>query len=272
MTNFIQLTKGKTTIINMATIQSNQWMAELATHYQTLRTEFPDDQLMIVFDIDGTILDMRHMVVNTLRAFDIAHHTRLFHQLKLDDITMHENHVEDFIWQLRLTVDEKKYIHNWYLKNRWSKAFIVNFHQAYAGVFDVIRWFQTQHNTHVGLNTGRPEIIRRATLNSLNRLGAEHGVQFTNEHLYMKLGDWEHKTEEAKQAGLNYFMEVGYHVASFIDNEPANLRAVSQIADAHNILLLHADTLFETPIQSLPKQAVVGNHYDVQPFQQIYLR
>ena len=185
---------------------------------------------------------------------------------------MHENHVEKLIWQLSLTISEKKYIHEWYLKNRWSNAFIVNFHQAYAGVFDVLRWFKIQPNTHVGLNTGRPESVREATLACLNCLGDQYNVQFANDQLYMNEGDWEHKTEEAKQAGLHYFIDAGYRLVSFVDNEPANLKAVEFIATEHNILLLHAATLFETSLQVLPSQAITGNSYDLQPFQQIYLR
>ena len=256
----------------MQTPKHNQWMSELAEHYQNLCTQFSGEQLMIVFDIDGTILDMRHMVVNTLHAFDAVHHTCLFDKLTTADITMHENHVEEFIGKLQLTVDEKQYMHAWYLKNRWSNEFIVNFHQAYDGVFDVIRWFQTQSNTHIGLNTGRPESVRQATLDCLNRLGNPHNVQFTNEQLYMKQGNWEHKTEPNKQAGLHHFINKGYRLVSFIDNEPANLKAVEAIATEHNILLLHAATLFETPLQELPRQAIGGNRYDLQPFQQSYLR
>jgi hypothetical protein len=37
-------------------------MRRLAAHYGRFRSEYPEDQLLIVFDIDGTILDMRHMV------------------------------------------------------------------------------------------------------------------------------------------------------------------------------------------------------------------
>jgi len=40
----------------------SDWMRRLAAHYGRFRSEYPEDQLLIVFDIDGTILDMRHMV------------------------------------------------------------------------------------------------------------------------------------------------------------------------------------------------------------------
>ena len=37
------------------------WMEELASHYESARDKYPQDRLMVLFDIDGTILDTRHM-------------------------------------------------------------------------------------------------------------------------------------------------------------------------------------------------------------------
>jgi hypothetical protein len=37
----------------------NDWMRTLADHYTAARRRWPMDELVIVFDIDGTILDMR---------------------------------------------------------------------------------------------------------------------------------------------------------------------------------------------------------------------
>ncbi len=54
------------------------WMKKLARHYEKTRKKYPDDELIILFDIDGTILDMRHMVVHVLKAYDAAHETPLY--------------------------------------------------------------------------------------------------------------------------------------------------------------------------------------------------
>jgi len=50
-------------------------MRRLAGHYAAMRVEHPHDHLLVVFDIDGTILDMRHMVCHLLVAYDRAHGT-----------------------------------------------------------------------------------------------------------------------------------------------------------------------------------------------------
>ena len=47
-------------------MQKKSWMATLASHYDDTRHSNPEDQLMIMFDIDGKILDMRYMVFYVL--------------------------------------------------------------------------------------------------------------------------------------------------------------------------------------------------------------
>ena len=50
---------------------------------------------------------------------------------------------------------------------------------------------------------------------------------------------------------------------AFIDNEPANLEAVAEMEGAGDVLLLHADTLFETARSRLPRTTVSGDTYDI---------
>jgi hypothetical protein len=55
------------------------WMWELPLHYERMRRAYPDHELCIVFDIDGTILDVRYLVAHALLAYDREHATRYFH-------------------------------------------------------------------------------------------------------------------------------------------------------------------------------------------------
>ncbi len=54
---------------------ATDWMTELASHYEKVRDQHPQDRLIILFDIDGTILDSRHLVHHVLQAFDEEHGT-----------------------------------------------------------------------------------------------------------------------------------------------------------------------------------------------------
>ncbi len=79
----------------------------------------------------------------------------------------------------------------------------------------------------------------------------------------MNSSDWEQEVGNAKVAGVYYFQKAGYRVFAFIDNEPDNLKAVSKINPKQEILLLHANTIFESRRTSLPSHTVNGKTYDL---------
>jgi hypothetical protein len=141
-------------------------MRRLAAHYGRFRNAYPADQLLIVFDIDGTILDMRHMVRHMLPSFDRAHGSDWFHDLTADDVTVHENQVDQLLQEMALPAPVAERAYRWYLEQRWQPEAVVAAHRPYQGVLDVIRWFQIQPDTSVALNTGRPEHLRAQTLQS----------------------------------------------------------------------------------------------------------
>jgi hypothetical protein len=101
------------------------------------------------------------------------------------------------------------------------------------------------------------------TLRSLNELGKEYRVQFTSELLYMNPLDWEVGVEKAKVAGIEHFRKAGYRVFGVVDNEPKNLEAISGVDPEREILLLHADTIFESKRTEIPSSAVKGKVYDL---------
>jgi len=239
------------------------WMAELAFHYEKMRQLYPGEELAILFDIDGTILDMRYMILNVLKTYDSEHDTRFFQKLRVADINVHENQVDCLLRELQVPFQLHAEIIDWFNKNRWSPKYILQSHQPFSGVLEVIRWFQLQPNTIVGLNTGRPESLRNDTLMSLNKLGKEFKVQFASKLLHMNPLGWEQEVEDSKVVGIQRFQELGYRIFAFIDNEPENLKAVSMIDPFKEILLLHADTIFETKISGLPSHTVKGSVYDL---------
>lgn len=145
------------------------WMKKLASHYENTRRACPKRKLAILFDIDGTILDMRHMILDVLKSYDDINGTCFFDTLKFKDIGVHENQVAKLLKKLMISGYDSKEIMKWYNQYRWSTDAILTSHRPFLGVMEVIRWFQMQPNTFVALNTGRPEALRSATLRSLNK-------------------------------------------------------------------------------------------------------
>ena len=239
------------------------WMGRLARHYDKIRARYPEEELLLLFDIDGTILDMRCMILFLLRKYDEEHDTTLFQGLGPADIDVHENHVDRLLERLNLPRRLRRKVEDWYLANRWSSEAILTAHRPFAGVMEVIRWFQIQPRTSVGLNTGRPAVIRDQTLRSLNELGNRFRVAFSDDLLFMNPGDWNESVEGSKVAGLKFFRDAGYRVFAAVDNEPANLAALANAEVDDEVLLLHADTVFETARARLPAGAITGGTYDL---------
>ena len=238
-------------------------MRDLAFHYESMRKLYPQDRLMIVFDIDGTILDTRYMIISILHTYDREHGTRHFRYLGSDDIHIHENEIETLLNDLGITDPEKSKIIEWYILNFWTDDAILQSHHPFDGVLDVIRWFQLQPNTYVGLNTGRSEHMRDETLRVLNTLGAEYRIEFPPHLLHMNSGS---SITDSKIDGLKAFMDMGYRIVAVVDNEPAILKTIAETELTSDIFLLHADTIFESAPAHIPIGAVAGSRYDITEF------
>ncbi len=240
----------------------NIWMNKLAEHFETHRQVYPRDKLLIVFDIDGTILDMRHMILYVLKTFDDEMETQYFEGLDYVDIDFHEDHVSSLLKRLSIQAPDRTRILGAFEERLISATAFPHSQRPFHGALDVVRWFQEQPNTYVGLNTGRPESLRKNTLNTLNSWGKQHDIVFLDELLYMRSSNHIENIVCAKVAGIDYFRQIGYRIIAFFDNEPENLKAVGE-ADLHDeILLLHADTIFKSDINSLPQRVVKGSVYD----------
>jgi len=239
------------------------WMRRLCDHYERMRCRYPDDEIMILFDIDGTILDSRYMIRYALVSYDRVKGTRLFTRLAIEDIRVSESQVADLLESMGLDGTLKEDVLAWYAERCWTPEGLLRSHRPFAGVMDVIRWFKIQPRTHVALNTGRPELIRRETLVSLNDIGREYKVAFRNEHLFMNRRGWNDGVIKAKTEGIRHFQANGYRVIAFVDNEPENLKAVEEMEGSHEILLLHAHTIFRSKRAELPARTVAGRVYDI---------
>lgn len=247
----------------MAESSTSDWMRSLAGRYARCREASAGERLLVVFDIDGTILDMRHMVCHVLAAYDRAHGTELFRGLGVDDVDVHENQVDQFLARRALDPAVREDVHRWYLDRRWEPAAVLEAHRPYRGVMEVTRWFQLQPSTFVGLNTGRPEALRAATLRSLNALGREYRVHFDHELLQMNPGGWGDGVAAAKVDGLRAFAAAGYRVVAVVDNEPAILAALAAADETGEVLFLHAQTLYESRRVASPR-TVAGDDYDLR--------
>ncbi|GIU85372.1 MAG: hypothetical protein KatS3mg008_2147 [Acidimicrobiales bacterium] len=223
----------------------DNWMRVLARKYRTLRRAHPDTDLALVFDIDGTILDMRHALSWTLLEFDRVHGTRFFKGLTPSDVTVHEDEVERIFERFPVPPHLRLRVVEFYRKHLWSKRAMLHAHKPYEGVLDVIRWFDLQPNTIVVLNTGRPEHLRADTLESLNRLGEEYRIRFDPDLLFMNPHGWNRRVSERKAEVLEIVSRRAIVVA-VVDNEVENLEEMAKVPLRPRPVFMHADTIWKS--------------------------
>lgn len=240
----------------------SDWMRRLADHYAEMRAAHPSDHLLVVFDIDGTILDMRHMVRHMLVTYDREHGTAHFAGLRVEDVEVHENDVAGLLRRRGLPSATRRRVLDWYRARRWQPEAVRQAHAAYPDVMAVIRWFQVQPATAVALNTGRSASLRRDTLASLAAFGARHRARFTPDLLHMNPGGWGDDVAASKVAGLRAFVAAGYRIVAVVDDEPDVLDVMARAAGTGEILFLHARTLYESR-RSPPPGTPAGDRYDL---------
>jgi len=245
----------------MVTVMKD-WMKTLSDHYETMRTRYPNDRLLILFDIDGTILDMRYKLFYLLKIYDLEHDTGYFSNLNISDLSFGEESLGQGLKGMKIPESAIREIQPWYQHNCWSVWSLIEANRPFPGVMEVIRWFQLQEKTFVGLNSSRAEVLREETLQSLNRLGQEFRVHFDDDLLKMRPSETSDIAEE-KVFGISSFRKKGYRVIAMIDNEPSNLDSIANNDESDEILLLHASMMFRgngTEQQISPLQ---GNVYDI---------
>ena len=166
------------------------WMTALAHHYERTRERYPGDTLLVMFDIDGTIVDWRYMILYGLKEYDQRNGTSLFQQLDASKIGVSEGRVGLLLQELGIEDTRSQHVLDWWNERRWSVNVLLEAHRPYSGVMEVMRWFQLQPDVEVAINTDRPESVRRETMRALNELGKEYKVSFTDDLVHMNPDDW----------------------------------------------------------------------------------
>lgn len=239
------------------------WMRALADHYQQTREKYPEDKLVILFDIDGTILDTRYTILKLLKSYDSEHNCSHFRDLHISDINFNEENLAEELRLLDLTEEQRSHVCQWYESHRWSSWAVFEGNRPFPGVLEVMRWFQLQPNTDVGLNTNRSDVIRHQTLETLNQLGMEFRINIRDELLVMNPDQQHISSGESKINGIREIVARGYRVFAMVDNEAANLEMISGMEESEGILLLHANRFYSFDRNRINDSVIKGKIYDL---------
>jgi hypothetical protein len=237
-------------------------MLTLARHFARLRSAYPADRLLVVFEVDGPIVDQRHIVRRRLLDYDRVHGTDHFRGVEVVDVDTDTGNLEPFFIRRGLAAMVRRDVLGWYRDQPSSPHHAPGTERPHPGVLEVIRWFQLQSSTFVGLNTSRPERMRTDTLRSLNALGRDLRVEFDRGLLHMHESGDHGDVIASKIEGLRAFTRAGYRPVAVVDHDPAQIRAMVEADDTGDILFLQTRTTSPSARLTGPRTAA-GRCFDL---------
>ncbi len=236
----------------------NNWMKALSLHYGYMKEQYPDKDLMLIFDIDGCINDMQYQLFRALQTFDQLQGTHYFYRLKPDEIKIHEDLLSSFLNEYQLDPAQKEAFLSWYTSYRKSSRVQL---RPMEGVIETICWFQMQSRTAVGLKNICSQDMHKKTIQALRKFGKDYQLKLNKELIYFPK---HYAPSESAVESLSYFRKLGYHVICFVDSETQSLDAIANEKDTRDILLLQADTVYRSNDMPVTDGVEKGSTYELR--------
>jgi hypothetical protein len=238
------------------------WILELARHYAHVRSAHPTDRLLLVFEIDGPIVDQRHIVRRRLLDYDRVHGSNHFSGVELAEVDVDAGNLERFITRRGLPATGARELLDRCRKRLRRRARA----RHGASLTRRIRGDPLVPAPAVHLRRAPhepPERLRADTLHSLNALGRHVRVQFHDDLLHMTQSGDQGDAVASKIEGLRAFTRAGYRPVAFVDHEPSVLHGVFEADETRDVLFLQTRTTSGSPRLTGPRTAA-GRHFDLR--------
>ncbi|GAB4352951.1 MAG: hypothetical protein Kow0073_08880 [Immundisolibacter sp.] len=227
------------------------WTRALLHHHETAQRRFPNQRLLVLFDVDGTFLDMRLALTELLRAYDAAHDSAYFANLAPTDLDLFGRDVEALLDRCRVPAAEQPQVLTWYQRHRNAGELLRLAHAPYRGLLALAAWLHRQPHTAVGINSARPEFLRQDTLRGLNALATGHELIFTDALAWFTPQGWRDDITAAKCAALTQARRRGDRVIAHIDSNAGVLAGLAAADLDDDLLLLQSEDLLHAPQPAL---------------------
>jgi hypothetical protein len=130
-------------------------------------------------------------------------------------------------------------------------------------VLDVIRWFQIQPSTFVGVYALKSDLPHARVRDELDALGSKLRVAFTDELLYVIPRAGERESVEAAKALAPRWRDAGYRIFACLARDAKTLHGIARSDPEGEILLLHVGDPAQRHEQPLPAGAIRGEDYEL---------
>ena len=222
------------------------WVYALMAHYESTLRKHSQKKLLMVFDMDRTILDMRGAILGVLLAFDRKRGTDYFKDVGISRIDGDEDGLQHLFDRVGLSSKDRRELLSDIDRAVTSRDAVLEAHRPFEGVLELIRWFRLQPRTDVAIVTGRSDSSRTTTLRQLAVLEREYSVRFGEKLLLMKPGEPRQPVWEFKAGALELYRAQGYTIFAVVDSEGENLRAMETGDPEKSTLLLRTDRILRS--------------------------
>ncbi len=226
------------------------WTRALLSHHERSLQRFPNQRLLVMFDVDDTFLDMRLALASLLRAYDTAHASAHFGALEPGALDPFGRDIEAILEHCRVPAHEQPLVLAWHQHKRRCGEIAHLAHTPYRRLLALAARLHGQPRTAVGINSARPEFLRQDTLRCLNALAAGSGLQFVDELAWFTPHGWRDDVAASKLAAIAQAERRGERVIAMIDSNLDVLAALAQCDYGDDRLLVHSADLLQ---QSQPR-------------------
>lgn len=230
----------------------------LIMHHENMRILYPDEELMVLCECEGTLYDRRALALHALRAFDRAHTTSFFSRAGLEQLPLPLPDIEELLGRLSIPYGISSTIADWYRRNLWTMDGIRHAHRPLANVLTVLTCLQLQDRTHIGLCAERDGTSEEAFAAMVDRLGHAISMRCAPEKVFLDDAPATQAPDRTLRA-WHHFRNRGYRIIAVIDGraEAGQAHMVS-LDRSIEVLFLQARAVREMRSIDIPPRALNG--------------
>jgi len=229
---------------------ARHWLRILSEHIQRMRSRYPDDRLLVVFDLEG---------IAGPASGDAASGGTAVGEVSAELEVPGENRWVE--WHGSGTGgtqggnDLEVAGENFRTPlNLLPAPFAVEF----------MRWLQLEEKVHIGIHATRPSFLRKEISQWFRMFGRPFSLELPEDMIYMRKD--EKDAIRHKLAGLRYFQERNFRIVAVVDDNLLVLRELRKLLPGGDVLLIHRPSPFAEGM--LPAGIVPGDGYDLGQFVQ----
>ncbi len=216
----------------------------LIPHYERMRAKYPHDKLLLIFDFEGSILDLSSALPGLFIDFDRNMGTQLARRKRLQPYSADGFWLEDILGGYDLSGSERRKLQAWFNSHYQLAGENFGYHRLFEGALEIFRWFQQEQNTYVGVTTRRPAHITSDARDFINIAGKSQGVRLTNDLIAAPSPHPGSSDRYSLASNIHYFQQKGFRVIAAIGAHESDIQDFASLDPCNEIHILPPGPIF----------------------------